>query len=502
MNLGSTPTVSYLDPEAGAAADLLDALRTGLGQGPILVVADAASRASGWAPRAVLTLADGLSTDASPVTVIDLQLEDPGLHGAAGVRNDEGVADALLFGASIEHLTLHVPGRRMLLVPAGPFIPDPAEVLASSGWTRIVEEATATGGGLLLYMPAEKAGGKFMDRVAGVVALTTSLDTLLPFPTSAPVLAVVAPAASALEPPARAAAGGVMEAAADRETLIADLRARQQAALAATERTASTEPRRAIVPGGRAGAGEREPRIVLTEPPAAEKPPRQVAAPKGVRPQVLVPTLIVVLLLAALYGFWHYFGREYQARRAEAQRQADGVAAPQQTAAAPAGEPLGYSVAIEAHPDLPTADARVESLTAAEPGMGFYIAPILVDSVLYYRVLAGPVRDSASAAMLMDSLVARRHKTGSSAWDIRSTPFTFLLDEFATRDSAAARMAELRGLDIPAYIVEIPYTSGPARYRLYSGAYSGPAEADVMRQLLRNTGLADTLVLRTGRTSS
>jgi hypothetical protein len=63
-------------------------------------------------------------------------------------------------------------------------------------------------------------------------------------------------------------------------------------------------------------------------------------------------------------------------------------------------------------------------------------------------------------------------------------------------------MNELHGLDIPSYIVEIPYTVGPPRYRLYSGAYSGPAEADVMRQLLRNTGLADTLVLRTGRISS
>jgi cell division septation protein DedD len=203
-----------------------------------------------------------------------------------------------------------------------------------------------------------------------------------------------------------------------------------------------------------------------------------------------------------LYGFWHYVGRDYVALRREAQRQADGVTPPPPTAPQPAGEPLRYSVAIEAHPDLPTAAARVESLTAAEPAMGFYIAPILNDNELYYRVLAGPVRDSAAAAVLMDSLVARRHKTGSSEWDIRSTPYTFLLDEFATRDSAEARMSELRGLDIPAYVVEIPYTAGPSRYRLYSGAYSGPAEAELMRQLLRNTGLADTLVLRTGRTSS
>jgi hypothetical protein len=60
-------------------------------------------------------------------------------------------------------------------------------------------------------------------------------------------------------------------------------------------------------------------------------------------------------------------------------------------------------------------------------------------------------------------------------------------------------MAQLSQLDIPSYVIEVPYTNGPPRYFLYSGAYSGAAEADVMRQLLRSAGLADTLVERTGR---
>jgi hypothetical protein len=217
---------------------------------------------------------------------------------------------------------------------------------------------------------------------------------------------------------------------------------------------------------------------------------------------VLVPAIAVALVVALLLGTWHYFGREYLARRQEAEQQAAGTAPAPETTPVPAGEPLRYSVAIEVHPDLPTAAGTVDRLAIAEPGIGFFIAPILMDSVLHYRVLAGPVRDSAAAAVVMDSLVARGHKAGSSEWDIRSTPYTFLLDEFAVRDSAAARMNELRQLDIPSYIVEIPYSVGSPRYRLYSGAYSGPAEADVMRQLLQNIGLADTLVLRTGRTRS
>src|SRR5690606_34010165 len=101
---------------------------------------------------------------------------------------------------------------------------------------------------------------------------------------------------------------------------------------------------------------------------------------------------------------------------------------------------------------------------------------------------------SASAATIMDSLIAKGHKAGGSEWDIRSTPLSFLLGEFPTREAATRRMDELRRLGIPSYVIEMPYSSGPSRFRLYSGAYTGPAEADVMRQFLQNVGLADTLV--------
>src|SRR5690606_6335343 len=131
-----------------------------------------------------------------------------------------------------------------------------------------------------------------------------------------------------------------------------------------------------------------EPRVVLTEPPASEKPARPTAQPKETRvpSRILVPALIAAIVVAAIAGVWHYFGRNYLEARQEAQQAA--AEAQQPAAPQPAGVPLGYSVAIEAHPNLPAAVARTEALSEAEPGMGFYIAPILVDSVLYYRVLA------------------------------------------------------------------------------------------------------------------
>ncbi|MGH7555810.1 MAG: SPOR domain-containing protein, partial [Longimicrobiales bacterium] len=256
----------------------------------------------------------------------------------------------------------------------------------------------------------------------------------------------------------------------------------------------------------------------LTEPHvprAAPRPrpirrsPREILPALGIRlPALGIPrsrrviTGAIVLILIALAGIWQ-LGRGYLGARRDvpetATPEAPAAARPSALTGEPSGVALPYSVAIEAHQDLPTAVRRVESLARVEPAVGFYIAPILVDSALYYRVMAGPVTDSTAAANVMESLIRRGHKTGGSDWDIRATPYAFRLGEYELREQAEQRMKELQQLDIPSYVLEVPFTNGPPRYYLYSGAYSGPAEADVMRKLLRSAGLNETLVERTGR---
>jgi hypothetical protein len=472
MSLGNTPAVVHLDPEGGAAADLWQrVLAAEPRPRPILVSADAAARRTGWAPRAVIALADALAERLTQVTIVDLEFEDPQLHRIAGVRNDEGIADALLFGASIEHLVHAGPGHRARVIPAGAYVPSPGEVLASPGWARVLQEATASGGGLLLYLPAETPLGALAQHVDRAILLRGDASVPPAGPAAAlRQLAVVAPLATAPAP-------GEAEEEAERAALISDLRARQSAALTAAGRSRETAP------AERAAAAS-----------IAETVPAQRRTP-------LLWTVVVLLAVSLVYGLWHYVGRDFLERRREAAAQLAGAGGAQPPAE-PAGVPLPYSVAIEAHEELQTAADRVDALNASLPAIGFYVAPILVDTELYYRVMAGPLADSVTAAAALDTLVAHREKTGSNVYDIRSTPLTFLLGEFATREEAEARSAELAPLGIPSYVVELPYSAGPPRYRLYSGAYSGPAEADVMRQLLQSTGLADSLVLRTGRSST
>ena len=167
--------------------------------------------------------------------------------------------------------------------------------------------------------------------------------------------------------------------------------------------------------------------------------------------------------------------------------------------AAPAqGEivPLAFTVAIEAHPDLPTARNRLERLRGAEEGMPFLITPFpLDDGDVVYRVMAGPYGDSAEAVFVRDVLFADGRKATRSAWDVRPAAFGFLLDERETMVAARARAEELTEAGIPAYTVSIA-PDGAAR--IYAGVFSLREQASVLAGRLSELGLDPPLVRISG----
>ncbi|HSJ13809.1 MAG TPA: SPOR domain-containing protein, partial [Longimicrobiales bacterium] len=296
-----------------------------------------------------------------------------------------------------------------------------------------------------------------------------------------------------------------------RHALIADLRARQRAALQAPPDpfavASKAMGREGVGSGDPAGplsaeaAAEFAAEDLLAPVPQARHPEEPPTAPRpAVRQHSISWTLLVLLLLSLLAGAWHLWSWWGDAQQA-------GAAAATQPAVRPAPPPpavpdtldafLPYLVAIEAHQDLRTAERRILALRSALPGTGFLIVPLVREGTLYYHVSAGPAADTASAGALMDTLIARRIKTGGTRADVRSAPLALLIAEYGARDSAESRVAELRRLDIPAYV--LPLGPEPARWRIYAGGYNGPAEADVMRQLLRSAGVTDSLVPRTGR---
>jgi cell division septation protein DedD len=204
-------------------------------------------------------------------------------------------------------------------------------------------------------------------------------------------------------------------------------------------------------------------------------------------------TLAVVALLSLLAGSWHFVRVRLQNRNAPDDAGA-ALLVPPAAANQPPPAPdtiLGYAVSVGEHVRLPSAEQRVGALRAAAPAASYFIAPVVREEALYYDVLAGPVADSATAFALLDTL-ALRSQDVRGAGEVRLAPYAFLLGEYATEDSANARVGGLRRLEIPSYTV--PLSGPPARFRVYAGGYTGPVDAEVMKQILQSVGEPDLLV--------
>lgn len=449
MTLGSWPQAVPFDPEGGAVTRIWEEILAAEGGRPraVLLVSGEAARYSGWSSRAALALADALAASRR-VLLVDLHLEQPELDGLVSAGDVEGVADLILYGASLDRVALASTDHAFELVPVGGPIPDPEALLLDRSWGRLLENAERLDLTLLLYVPWRARGlDALVRRVGAAVFLGGHAD-------------------------ARVAAGYLPP----------------QAAIRAVFSPAS--PRTSAAPTA-AGDGTAGPTPAAV---SAGPVPRQTGGPRG---WLWAVVLLVIAGAIALYMLM----------RPGADREAGPASASAPPAAVPpvgqpTGQPLPYAVAVEAHQDLAVARERVGELGEQVLGMTFFIAPVLVDSVISYRVMAGPLADSSEAAARRDELVAAGHKTSSSDWDIRMAPLAFELGTFDEPGGADARAAELAAHDVPAYVLPVPYSNGRTRYHVYCGAYAGPAEADIMRQLLAEAGIDATLVQRIGRPTS
>jgi hypothetical protein len=312
-----------------------------------------------------------------------------------------------------------------------------------------------------------------------------------------------------------------------REALIADLRYRQRAARMAPPSDAYRRPSladaeaRTARGGADAGGGGPEgpesaagagtpavPEAPLITPVLMGEPPlpmRRLAAQRRRNWRILWWTLAVVALLGVLAAGWYILGQRREARREPVEAATAGALEPPATLPQPAREPaavpaadtvLAYVVSLGEHVRLPTAEQRVTQLRASLGGTRFFVSPVVRDGALYYEVLTGPAADSATAFAMRDSVVAKGGAQPGQAV-VRLAPYAFLLGEYAAANLAEARVANLRRLEIPSYLV--PAAGPPARVRVYAGGYTGPVDAEVMRQILQSVGEPDVLVPRKGQ---
>ncbi len=486
MSAAGWPEAVLFDPSDVSRSELRSRLPADP-DAPVLIVA--AGAAEDWQRVAALAVADALSLPDRRVLLVDLHVPSR-LAAFVGAPPGDGLDDVLSFGSSLEHAALQPPGHAFDFVGPGAGAASAEELAADPAWPALLRRLTAQQRRVVLFLPASAVPDWPDAQVVLLAPPDHPVDGAAPLLWLAPV---EAPAQEAEEADAFERLRVPRDA--EREAYIAEKRRAQPTEEPAPEPTpAGAETAAAAAPGAPAAPStSAEPKRHLSEPVVTR--PRRRALERG----TLAWTAGIVLLVSLLAGVWHFFVRDRSAVGETVVAPADSTAAVPAAAAdtTPAPVALPYSVQIEAHDDLPTAQSRVQSLSAADSTVGYFLTPVLVGGTLYYRLMAGPVEDSAAAAMLMARLVAQRQKTAAAARDIKRAPLSFLLGAYDTREQAEREQRRLLALDVPSFILESP-SRRDGVWRLYSGVYAGLAEADVMGEMLRDAGVSDSLVTLTG----
>jgi hypothetical protein len=521
------PDAVPFDSSQGTASSAIEALLEGPGSaGPVVLVAvGPRAQRDGWAAASAILLADAFAARGESVILADLSLQNPELHELLGNDNEEGLTDVFLFGASLQHIAHAVKGKWFRLIPASGFTPDPQEVLRHQRWSGVFEELARTRSKLLVYLPVDLPGAAALaDRIGHTIVLATRADFPLMVKTlsvDADVIGVLTPlqSESALqtEAPSEAAPAlpeppAALERSRDedfekiripkdsaREALIADLRARQRAALMAPLPEIVPLPFEGVPPAIEipAVAIARQPLTAQRASRFGLEPP-QARRLKGWFRWATLLLIVAALGTAAWYVWQTRFAAVDEPQPLTQPSTVERLAGVRTGAAAANNVALPYSVAIASYRDLNLAQDRLYQLGTEEPEMSFYIGPTELQGALYYRVMAGPVADSAAAVALRATLITKGIKTMATGWEILETPLAFFLGDYADRNDAVRQQQLAANKGVPTYIVATAAEDGSQQYTVYAGAYTGSGDAEFLRQILRGVGLPDNLVERTG----
>lgn len=442
------PTPLSYDPSRGEAP-----VARGAGTVVLLLVGESDRR---WAAEAALGLCSTWARGGRRVVLADLDLDAPIVHEVAGVDDSQGIVDIFLYGASVGSSARAVPGEGFYLIPVGTYEPDATAIYHHPRWPKLVagfRDANAT---LVLFAPVSTADvpaiAEWVDEliVLGAAGDVPGLDILAAKGVEAEAI-LVQPGAV---PPASAGEAGV------------------------TVPALTDEEKELIIP----------------------PEPRRHAEPIGRH----LPTIVAVVAAAAVFaiaGFLLARNRPdlvpWAGEAATPAAVAPAVQRQARSGPSPTGAPLPYSVTGWAFMTLEAAEAHAEVERTRFDTAPFFVSPEEIQGVLYYKVLAGAVVDTAAASRLRTDLVESGAIEPTESI-IQFSPLAFDLGEFESEGDAVARADSLAEEEVPAYVLSIPYSDGTRRWQLYGGAYRDSVSAEAMRQHLSAAGLSARLVARIG----
>ncbi len=414
-----------------------------------------------WAAECAWELARAATADARRVALIDLSLEHPVLDPHPP---SEGIVDAFLYGASLNHVAQAQDTPGLHFVSAGSYAANPAEVWESPRWSRLAMGFAQEGALLLAFVPPSALERCALNPDALIVLAPKGYDherdtepgITHQLNMGVPTMTVVwDPKVTAPDEGAMPRFGSVMPPPSPTDQT--QLPEPQPALTEAT--SASTTEFRGFKPGSR--------RLLMAASPVA----------------VAVVALSVWL-----------------SARSDDSRNTPIVARPVIAASAPLvnesdrnrGDTLFYSVQVAAFNAAERALGHAAELERDD--LAAAVTPVRIGNQgVWYRVILGllpspTAADSVLRELWQRGLVERRQG------NILRTPQAL---DLGFRPNVAAAREEVEGLrerGIPAYIVESP----AGTVQILVGAFEAPEQAVVAESLLVQAGITANLVTRSG----
>lgn len=133
--------------------------------------------AADWASAGVVELCKAWGRRGRRVVLFDGGIDRPSLHGFLGRDNDEGLTDAVVYGASVGRVARRVVDQPLFFVPAGTVVADPGGVLEHPRWAGMCRGFLQAGATLVVFVPVAGPGvRRALSDATDVVVLAEAGD--------------------------------------------------------------------------------------------------------------------------------------------------------------------------------------------------------------------------------------------------------------------------------------------------------------------------------------
>jgi len=424
------------------------------------------------------------------VVLVDCYVDEPRLHGAAGLPNEAGVVDVFEYGASLSRITQAQPEPNLWFLPAGTYAPDRVATMTHAGWRRLAADFAREHTTVLLFL-APECLAKLSMRLDGIVAIAPGNERA---PARVPGIAFALRSGVPLMATLTGEEGAALREPAATAPALADSAAVSAAAPPAGSALAADAARMAgavLATGDAVGPVWSQAKAAY-----ASLVQRRVEARRKLRWRIVglgafgAVAVTVVLLIPG--------SQEVAKPIPELAEPVDLVPKPAAVPpAAPASAPrtvwsLPFAVELLSSTMRSAAFASGDDLEHA--GIPALVSPVRIGRRIWYRVYAGPVATSGSADSMMDAVRRAGLGSFSSAKAVR-VPLSFAVAQAA--DSAAARdvRARLRGAGIPTFMLG----RADGGYQVFAGAFAARSEATYLGSALRSARRPGVLGPRVGR---